>query len=68
MLKDEKTNEQISPMKSEVVGRLFILNDDDIQSVAQKFSERWRFTILELSCEFPLNYLTSFSQLEQAKL
>jgi hypothetical protein len=59
MLKHEKTNQQISP---------FILNDDDIQNVDRKFCERWRVTISEISCGFPLIYLTSFPQLEHAKL
>jgi hypothetical protein len=29
------------------------VSDDLVQSVEQKICERWRFTISELSCEFP---------------
>jgi hypothetical protein len=39
-------------MKSEVVGLPSVVSDDLVQSVDQKISERWRFTISEVSCEF----------------
>jgi hypothetical protein len=31
----------------------FVVCDDFVQSVDKKIGERWRFTISELSCEFP---------------
>jgi oligoribonuclease (3'-5' exoribonuclease) len=40
-------------MKSEVVGRSSVVSDDLVQSVDQKICERRRFTISELSYEFP---------------
>jgi hypothetical protein len=40
-------------MKSEVVGRPSVVSDNHVQSVDQKISVRLRFTISELSCEFP---------------
>jgi hypothetical protein len=39
--------------KCEVVGRPSTVSDDLFQSVDQKICERRRFTISELSCEFP---------------
>jgi hypothetical protein len=44
--------EQMFTMKSELVGRSSVVSDDLVQSVGQKISERRRFTISELSCEF----------------
>jgi hypothetical protein len=55
--------------------------DDLVQSADQRIYERWRFTISELSCEFPqipstvlyeiitvkLGYITSFAQDEFRK-
>jgi hypothetical protein len=41
--------------KCEVVGRPSVVSDDLVQSVDQKICERRRFTISELSCEFPEN-------------
>jgi hypothetical protein len=46
-------SEQIYTMKREVVGRPSVVSDDLAQSVDQEISERRRFTISELSCEFP---------------
>jgi hypothetical protein len=40
-------------MKSELVGRPSVVSDDIFQSVGQKIRERRRFTVSELSCEFP---------------
>jgi hypothetical protein len=40
-------------MKSEVVGRPSAVSDELAQSVDQQICERRRFTISELSCEFP---------------
>jgi hypothetical protein len=40
-------------MKSEAVGRPSVVSDDLVQSVDQKICDRQRFTISELSCEFP---------------
>jgi hypothetical protein len=37
----------------ERTGQPFVVNDDLVQSVDQKISERRRFTIFKLSCEFP---------------
>jgi hypothetical protein len=34
-------------------GRPSVVSDDLVQSVDQKICERWRFTIPEISCEFP---------------
>jgi hypothetical protein len=34
-------------------GRPSVVSDDLVQSVDQKNCDRWRFTISELSCEFP---------------
>jgi hypothetical protein len=34
-------------------GRPFVMGDDFAQSVDPKVCEKWHFTILELSCEFP---------------
>jgi hypothetical protein len=39
--------EQMLTMKSEVFGEPSVVGDELVRS------ERWRFTILELSCEFP---------------
>jgi hypothetical protein len=39
--------------KSEVVGRPSAVSNDLVRSVDEKISERRRFTISELSCEFP---------------
>jgi hypothetical protein len=30
-----------------------VVSDDLVESAGQKICERWRFTISELSCEFP---------------
>jgi hypothetical protein len=35
------------------MGRTSIVSYDLVQSVDQKFCERWCFTISEVSCEFP---------------
>jgi hypothetical protein len=40
-------------MKSEMVGWSSAVSDDLVQSADQKVCERRRFTISELSCEFP---------------
>jgi hypothetical protein len=40
-------------MKSEVVDRPSVVTDDLVQSVDQNICEGRRFTISELSCEFP---------------
>jgi hypothetical protein len=40
-------------MWSEVVGQPSVLDDDLAQNVGQKICEKRRFTISELSCEFP---------------
>jgi hypothetical protein len=40
-------------MMSEVVDQPSVVSDDLLQSVAQKISERWLFTIPEVLCEFP---------------
>jgi hypothetical protein len=45
--------EQMVTMKSEVVGRPCLVSDDLVQSVDQKICESRRFTISELSSEFP---------------
>jgi hypothetical protein len=34
-------------------GRPSVVRDDLVQSADQKICKRWRFTISELSCEFP---------------
>jgi hypothetical protein len=53
MFKYERTNEQMFTMKSEMVGLPSVVSDDLVQSVEQNMCERLRFTISELSCEFP---------------
>jgi hypothetical protein len=40
-------------MKSEVVGRPSVMNDDLVQSVDQRICETWCFTISDVLCEFP---------------
>jgi hypothetical protein len=40
-------------MKREVVGRSSVVSGELVQSVDQKICEGRRFTISELSCEFP---------------
>jgi hypothetical protein len=40
-------------MKSEMFGQPSVVSVDVVQSVYQKICERRRFTITELSCEFP---------------
>jgi hypothetical protein len=46
--------EHMFMMKSkEVVDWPSVVNDDLVQSVDQKFCERWHFTISELLSEFP---------------
>jgi hypothetical protein len=40
-------------MKSEVVDQSSVVSDDLVESFDQKISERWCFTISELSREFP---------------
>jgi hypothetical protein len=40
-------------MNSEVVGWPSVVSDDLVQSVQQIICEGWRFTISELSYEFP---------------
>jgi hypothetical protein len=45
--------EQMFTMKSEVVGWLFVVSDNLVQSDDQKISERQCFTISKVSCEFP---------------
>jgi hypothetical protein len=49
MFKDGRTNVH----DKERSGRPSVVSDDLVQSVDQKILERRRFTILELSCEFP---------------
>jgi hypothetical protein len=44
--------EQMFMMKSEVANRPSVVRNDLVQSVDQKISERWHFTISEFSCEF----------------
>jgi hypothetical protein len=44
---------QMFTMKSEVVGRPSVVSDDLVQSVDKKTCDRRRFTISDLSCEFP---------------
>jgi hypothetical protein len=39
-------------------GRPSVVSDDLVQSVDQKICERRRFTILEVTCEFPQISLT----------
>jgi hypothetical protein len=51
---------QMCTMKSEVVGRLSVVSDDLVQTADQKICERWRFTIPELSFEFPQISRTPF--------
>jgi hypothetical protein len=41
-------------MKGEVVGGPSVMSDNLVQSLGQKICERWRFTMSEISCEFPL--------------
>jgi hypothetical protein len=53
MFKDGRINEQMFTMKSEVIGWPSVVSDVLVQSVDQKIRERRRFTISELSCEFP---------------
>jgi hypothetical protein len=48
MFKDGPTNVH----DEEQSGRPSVVSDDLVQSVDQNISERWRFTISELSCEF----------------
>jgi hypothetical protein len=45
--------EKTFTMKSEVVGRPSVVSDDFDQSGDHKICERRRFTVSELSCEFP---------------
>jgi hypothetical protein len=45
--------EQMFTMKSEVVSLPSAVSDHPVQSVEQKICERRRFTISEVSCEFP---------------
>jgi hypothetical protein len=55
--------EQMLTMKSEVVYWPSVLTDDDlVQSIDQKICERLRFTISEVSREFP-QIFTRLSQL-----
>jgi hypothetical protein len=49
MFKDWRTNVH----DEERSGRPSVVSDDPVQSVDQKICERQRFTISELSCEFP---------------
>jgi transposase len=49
MFKDGRTN----VYDEERSGRPFVVSDDLVQSVDQKTGERRRFTISELSCQFP---------------
>jgi hypothetical protein len=41
-------------------GRSSVVSDELVQSVDQKIFQRWRITILELSCEFPQNSRSVF--------
>jgi hypothetical protein len=52
-------------MKGKVVGQPFVVHDDLVQSVDQKICERWRFTISELSCEFPQISCTVLYEISQ---
>jgi hypothetical protein len=65
MFKDGRTNVH----DEEQSGRPSVVSDDLVQSVDQKISERWHFTISELSCTFPhilptvlYELITSFAQ------
>jgi hypothetical protein len=49
MFKDERTNVH----DEERSGWPSVESDNLVQNVDQKISERWHFTISELSCEFP---------------
>jgi hypothetical protein len=49
MFKDGRTNVHVE----EQSGRASEVSDDFVQSVDQKLCESRRFTISELSCEFP---------------
>jgi hypothetical protein len=49
MFRDGQTNVH----NEEGSGWLSVVSDDLVQSVDQKICERWRFTVLELLCEFP---------------
>jgi hypothetical protein len=49
MFKDGQTNVH----NKEQSGRPSVVSGDPVQSVDQKICERRRFTISELSCEFP---------------
>jgi hypothetical protein len=49
MFKDGPTNVH----NKERSGRRSVVNDEIVQSVDQNICERRRFTISELSCEFP---------------
>jgi hypothetical protein len=49
MFKDGRTNVH----NEERSGWLCVMSNDLVQSVDQQICEQWRFTISELSCEFP---------------
>jgi hypothetical protein len=49
-----KMDEQMFTKNGEVIGRPSVVSDDLVQIVDQKICARRRFTISELSCNFPL--------------
>jgi hypothetical protein len=60
--------EKVFTMKSEVVGLPSVMNDDLFHSVDQKNSERRRFTISEVSCEFLQNSRTVLYEITTDRL
>jgi hypothetical protein len=49
-------------------GRPCVVSSDLVQSVGQKICERWRFTVSELSCEFPQISLTVLYEIVTVRL
>jgi hypothetical protein len=49
-------------------GHPFVVSDDLVQSVDQKICERWHFTILDLSCEFPQMSCTTLYEIITVRL
>jgi hypothetical protein len=64
MFKDERTNVH----DEERSGRPFVMSDDLIESVHQKFCERRRFSISELLCQFPQISCTVLYEIITVKL
>jgi hypothetical protein len=61
--------EQMFTMKSDVVGQPSVVSDELVQSGDQKNCERrWRFTISELSCEFPQISCTALYEIITVRL